>query len=57
MKLLGIISVNFDVTHELLIIHSVFVKHLRKKLEYRDAVRLLFVDFKKAYASVTRGFV
>jgi hypothetical protein len=31
-KLLGIVSVYFDVTYQLLILYSGFVKHLRKKM-------------------------
>jgi hypothetical protein len=53
-KLLGIISVDFDATGELLIIYSAFVKYLRKKWEYNEAVQQLFVDFKKTYDSVRR---
>ena len=53
-KLLGIIIVDFDATGQLLIIYSAFVKYLRKKWEYNDAVHQLFTDFKKAYDSVRR---
>jgi hypothetical protein len=52
-KLLGIISVDFDVTGQLLIIYSAFVKHLQK-WEYNEAMHQLFFDFKKAYDSVRR---
>jgi hypothetical protein len=51
-ELLGIISVNFDITGQLLIIYSAFVKILEKKWEYNEAVHQLFIDFKKAYDSV-----
>jgi hypothetical protein len=51
-KLLEIISVGFDLTGQLLIIYSAFVKYSRKKLEYKEAVHQLFVDFKKPYDSV-----
>jgi hypothetical protein len=47
MKLLGIISMGFDVTDQLLIRFSAFVRYWRKKWE-------LFIDFKKAYDSVRR---
>jgi hypothetical protein len=50
-KLLGIISVCFEVTGQLQITYSAFVKYLRKKWEYNEAVQQLFVDFKKAYNS------
>ena len=53
-KLLGIINVDFDATGQLLIIYSAFVKYLRKKWEYNEAVRHLFIDFEKAYDSVGR---
>jgi hypothetical protein len=53
-KLLGIINVDFDETGQLLIIYSAFVKYLRKKWEYNEAVHQLFIDFKKAYDSVRR---
>jgi hypothetical protein len=53
-KLLGIISVGFDVTGQLPIIYSAFVKYLRKKWEYNKTVLQPFVDFKRAYDSVSR---
>jgi hypothetical protein len=53
-KLLGIISVDFDVTGQLLIIYSAFLKYLKKTWEYNEAVHQLFIDFKKSYDSVTR---
>src|SRR5215469_8856458 len=53
-KLLGIINVGSDATGRLLIIYSAFVKYLRKKWEYNEAVHHLFIDFKKAYDSVRR---
>ena len=37
-----------------MIIYSAFVKYLRKKREYNEAVHQLFIDFKKAHYSVTR---
>jgi hypothetical protein len=56
MKLLGIISVGFDVTDQLLIRFSAFVRYWRKKWEYNETVHQLFIDFKKAYDSVSREF-
>jgi len=53
-KLLGIISVDFDATDQLLIIYFVFVKCLRKKWEFSETVQNLFMDFKEAYDSVRR---
>jgi hypothetical protein len=53
MKLLGTISVDFDVTDQLLIRFSAFVRYW-KKLEYNETVHKLFVDFQKAYNSVKR---
>jgi hypothetical protein len=52
MKLLGIISVGFDVTDQLLIIFFAFVRHWRIKWEYNETVHKLFVDFKQAHDSV-----
>jgi hypothetical protein len=55
MKLLGVISVDFDVTDELLVkFFFAFVGYLRKKWGYNETVNQLFVDFKKAYDSVRR---
>jgi len=51
-KLLGIISVDFDATDQLLIICFAFVIYW--EWEYNDAVHQLFIDFKKAYDSVRR---
>ena len=45
---------DFNTTGQLLIIHSAFVKYLKKKWEYNEAVLQLFVDFKKAYDSFRR---
>jgi hypothetical protein len=55
MKKLGIINVGLDANDQLLIIYSAFVKYLRKKLEYNEAVHQLFTEFKKAYDTVRRG--
>jgi hypothetical protein len=54
MKLLGIISVGFDITDQLQIGFSSFVRYWRKKQEYNEPVHQLFTDFKKAYDSVRR---
>jgi hypothetical protein len=53
MKLLGTISVYFDVTDQLLIRISALVRYL-KKWEDNETVHQLFIDFKKAYDSVRR---
>jgi hypothetical protein len=53
-KLLGIISVGFDVTDQLLIRFFAFVRYWRKKWEYNETVHQLFSDFKKWYDSVRR---
>jgi hypothetical protein len=55
MKLLGIISVDLDVTDQQLLIRlSAFVRYWRKKWEQNETVHQLFIDFKKAYDSVSR---
>jgi hypothetical protein len=51
MKSLGIISVGFDATDQLLIRSFAFVRYWRKKGNTMR-VHQLFVDFKKAYDSV-----
>jgi hypothetical protein len=53
MKLLGIISVVFDVTDQLLsdLLHS---SGTGEKWDYSEPVHQLFVDFKEAYVSVRR---
>jgi hypothetical protein len=53
MKLLGTISVDFDVTDQLPIGFSAFVRYW-KKWEYNETVHQLFINFKKAYDSVRR---
>ena len=53
-EIIGIINVDSDAIGQLLIIYSVFVKYLRKKLEHNEAVHQLFINFKKAYDSVRR---
>jgi hypothetical protein len=52
-KLLGIISVLLNVTVKLLIIYSVLVKKLRKKMGTKCSSASAIIDFKKAYDSVT----
>jgi hypothetical protein len=51
---LGNINVDFDVTDQLLIRFSALVRYLEKTWKYNETVHQLFVDFKKAYDSVTR---
>jgi hypothetical protein len=53
MKLLGIISVGFDVTNQLLIryLHS---SDNREKWECNGTVHQLFIGFKEAYDSARR---
>jgi hypothetical protein len=47
MKLLEIISVGFDITDQLLIRFSAFIRYWREKWEYSETVHQLFIDFKK----------
>jgi hypothetical protein len=54
MNLLGIVSMSFDVTDQLLIRFSAFVRYWRKKWEYNETVQQLVIDFKKEYDSVRR---
>jgi hypothetical protein len=54
MKLLGIISVSFDVTDQLLIRSFAFNRYWRKKLEYNETVQQIFIELKKASDSVRR---
>jgi hypothetical protein len=49
MKLLGISSVGFSITDQLLIRFFAFVRYWGKKWEYNEIVHQLFIDFKKAY--------
>jgi hypothetical protein len=51
MRLLGIISVGFDVTDQLMIRTFTFVKYWRRN---GSTMRQLFTDFKKACDSVRR---
>jgi len=50
---LGIISVDFDGTGELLIV-NLHSSNTEEKWEYNEALHQLFIDFKKAYDSVRR---
>jgi hypothetical protein len=52
-KLLGIVTVDFN-TSQLLIIYSAFLKYVRKKMDYKEAVHHLFIDFNTVYDSVRR---
>jgi hypothetical protein len=45
--------VGFDVTDQLLVRFSAFARYWRKRWEYNETVHQLFIDFKKAYNSVT----
>jgi hypothetical protein len=54
MKLLGIISVGFDVTVQLMIRFSAFVRYWKKKWDYNETVDQRFIDFKIVYDSVRR---
>ena len=47
-----IINMDFDATGQLLIIYSAFIKCLKQKWEYNEAVHQLLIDCKKAYDSV-----
>jgi hypothetical protein len=52
---MGIINVDFNTTYPLLIMYSAFIKYLRKKREYKEAVHQLFIDFKNTCDSVMRA--
>jgi hypothetical protein len=45
---MGIISVDFDATGQLLIIYSAFIQYVRKEWEYNEAMHQLLIDFKKS---------
>jgi hypothetical protein len=55
MQLLGIISVGFDITDQLLI--YLLQSDTGEKREYNETVHHLVIDFKKAYDSVRRECV
>jgi hypothetical protein len=48
------LSVDFDVTDQLLIRFSAFIIYWVKDGEYNETVHQLFIDFKKGYDSVRR---
>jgi hypothetical protein len=54
MKLLGIISVGFDIIDQTMIRIFTFVRYWRKKWQYNETVYQLFIDFKKAHDSFRR---
>jgi uncharacterized membrane protein len=54
MKLLGIISVAFDVTDHLLIRFFAIISHWRKNGSTNETIHQLFIDFKKYYDLVRR---
>jgi hypothetical protein len=54
MKLLGIISVGFDVTDQLLIRFTAFFRYWRKNWELKGTGHQLFIDLNNAYDSVRR---
>ena len=45
---------DFNASDHLLIIYSPYIKYLRKKREYNEAVNQLFINFTNAYDSVRR---
>ena len=49
---MGNTNVVIDATSQVLNIYSAFVKQLRTKWEYNEAVHQLFIDFKKGFDSV-----
>jgi len=53
-KVLGNINVAFNAAGHHLIIYFAFIRHLRRKWEYNEAVLQLFINFKKAHGSVRR---
>jgi hypothetical protein len=53
---LWIINVGFDVTDQLLIRFSAFIRYWTK-MEYNKTVHQLFIDFKKTYDSVRKGIL
>jgi hypothetical protein len=51
---LGTISTGFDVTDQLLIMYSAFIRYWRKKWKYNETADQLFIDFIKDRNSVRR---
>ena len=54
MKLLGIISVGFNITDQVLIRFFLINQILGKKWDYNETVYQIFLDFKKANDSIQR---
>jgi hypothetical protein len=54
MKLLGIISMGFNITDQLLIRFSAFVTYWKKNGSTMKQFSSLFIDFKKMYGSLRR---
>jgi hypothetical protein len=54
MKLLGSINMDFDITDQLQIRFSTFIRNWRKKWEYNETVHQPFKYFKKVHDSVRR---
>jgi hypothetical protein len=54
MKLLGIISVGFNITDQVLVRFVCIRQILKTKLKYNETVHQLFINFKTAYDSVRR---
>jgi hypothetical protein len=53
-EIVGVISVGFNITHQLLIRYSCICQILEQKWEYNVTVHQLFIDFKIACDSVRR---
>ena len=54
-KLLGIIIVRLYMAGKQRIMYSVFIKYLRKKWEYSEALRQMFTKFVKVCDYITRN--
>jgi hypothetical protein len=52
---LGIVSVGFDVTDQVLITFSAFVRYFREKWEYNETVHTLFITSRKPTIQPGRG--
>lgn len=50
---MGIINVDLEANRQILITYSTYIKYLRKKWQYNEEVRHIFIDLKKAYDSVS----
>jgi hypothetical protein len=51
---MGIISVDFGLTDQLLVRYSIFVRNWRKKWEYNGTIRQLFIDLRRPMTRVRR---